>query len=88
LLNRRMNDPAAAHTDTWWRRWAAPARAWGPPGNERLTTSIGLVLLVLLGIETLTTLALHSYLPEHILRRALAPASSGPHEIRTGSSRE
>jgi hypothetical protein len=61
-----MNDPAAAHTDTWWRRWAAPARAWGPPGNERLTTSIGLVLLVLLGIETLTTLALHSYLPEHI----------------------
>ena len=39
---------------------------WGPPGNERLTTSIGLVLLVLLGIETLTTLALHSYLPEHI----------------------
>jgi hypothetical protein len=36
------------------------------PGNERLTTSVGLVLLVLLGIETLTTLALHSYLPEHI----------------------
>jgi hypothetical protein len=61
-----MNDPARAHTQTWWRRWAVPARSWGPPGNERLTTSIGLVLLVLLGIETLTTLALHSYLPEHI----------------------
>jgi hypothetical protein len=61
-----MNDPAVVHTQTWWRRWAAPARAWGPPGNERLTTSVGLVLLILLGIETLTTLSLHSYLPEHI----------------------
>jgi hypothetical protein len=61
-----MNDPARADTPTWWRRWDVPARAWGPPGNERLTTSIGLVLVVLLGIETLTTLALHSYLPEHI----------------------
>ena len=61
-----MNDQARADTQPWWRRWAVPARAWGPPGNERLTTSIGLVLLVLLGIETLTTLALHSYLPEHI----------------------
>jgi hypothetical protein len=40
--------------------------AWGPLGNERLTASVGLVLLVLLGIETLTTLALHSYLAEHI----------------------
>ncbi len=57
-----MND----NTQARWRRWAAPARAWGPPGNERLTTSVGLVLLVLLGIETLTTLALHSYLSEHI----------------------
>ena len=41
-----------------WQRWSAQTRAWGPPGNERLTTSVGLVLLVLLGIETLTTLAL------------------------------
>jgi hypothetical protein len=49
-----------------WRRCAASAHVWGPPGNERLTTSVGLVLLVLLGVETLTTLALHSYLPEHI----------------------
>jgi hypothetical protein len=49
-----------------WQRWAGQTRAWGPPGNERLTTSVGLVLLVLLGIETLTTLALSSYLPEHI----------------------
>jgi len=54
-----------------WRRWAAPARAWGPPANERLTTSVGLVLLVLLGIETLTTLALHSYLREHIFQGLL-----------------
>jgi hypothetical protein len=46
--------------------WRAAARAWGPPGNERLTTSTGLVLLALLAVETLTTLSLRSYLPEHI----------------------
>jgi hypothetical protein len=46
--------------------WRAAARAWGPPGNERLTTSTGLVLLALLAVETLTTLSLHSYLPVHI----------------------
>jgi hypothetical protein len=44
----------------------AGARAWGPPGNERLTGSTGLILLVLLAVETLTTLALRSYLPVHI----------------------
>src|SRR3954470_7526544 len=44
----------------------AAARAWGPSGNERLTTSTGLVLLVLLAVETLTTLSLRSYLPVHI----------------------
>jgi hypothetical protein len=48
------------------RNWRAVARAWGPPGNERLTSSIGLVLLVLLLLEALTTLALRSYLSEHI----------------------
>jgi hypothetical protein len=32
----------------------------------RLTTSVGFVLLVLLAVETLTTLSLHSYLPVHI----------------------
>jgi hypothetical protein len=48
------------------RDWRAIARAWGPPGNERLTSSVGLVLLVLLSLETLTTLSLRSYLPEHI----------------------
>ena len=58
--------PAPTDMDARWRRFAAHSRAWGPPGNERLTTSVGLVLLVLLGIETLTTLALSSYLPEHI----------------------
>jgi hypothetical protein len=41
-------------------------RRWGPPGNERLTSSVGLVLLVLLGVETLTTIALGSFLPEHV----------------------
>src|SRR6478752_6524668 len=58
--------PAPTDMEARWQRWAAQTRAWGPPGNERLTTSVGLVLLVLLGIETLTTLALSSYLPEHI----------------------
>ncbi len=48
------------------RGWRIVARAWGPLGNERLTSSAGLVLLVLLAVETLTTLALHSYLPVHI----------------------
>jgi hypothetical protein len=60
------NIPAPTDIEARWHRWGAPARAWGPPGNERLTSSVGLVLLVLLGIETLTTLALSSYLPEHI----------------------
>jgi hypothetical protein len=41
-------------------------KRWGPPGNERLTSSVGLVLLVLLGVETLTTIALRSFLPEHV----------------------
>jgi len=39
---------------------------WGPLGNERLTSSTGLVLLVLLAVETLTTIALRSFLPEHV----------------------
>jgi hypothetical protein len=42
------------------------ARAWGPLGNERLTNSTGLVLLVLLAVEALTTLALDSFLNVHI----------------------
>lgn len=48
------------------RSWRTTGRAWGPPGNERLTTSTGLVLLGLLTVETLTTLSLRSYLPVHI----------------------
>ena len=44
----------------------AAARAWGPPGNERLTSSVGLVLIALLAVETLTTVSLSSYLPVHI----------------------
>jgi hypothetical protein len=58
--------PGTVHRESPWRDWRAAARAWGPPGNERLTTSTGLVLLVLLAVETLTTLALRSYLPVHI----------------------
>jgi hypothetical protein len=46
--------------------WRAVARSWGPSGNHRLITSVGLVLLVLLGVEALTTLALQSYLSVHI----------------------
>jgi hypothetical protein len=37
-----------------------------PDGNERLTSSIGLVLLVLLVVETLTTIALSTYLNVHL----------------------
>jgi hypothetical protein len=48
------------------RSWQAAARAAGPQGNERLTSSTGLVLLVLLAIETLTTLALRTYLNVHL----------------------
>lgn len=48
------------------RGWRTVVRAWGPLGNERLTTSTGLVLLVLLAVETLTTPSLRSYLPVHI----------------------
>ena len=62
-----MSDAAAkTRRDACGRGWRAVARVWGPAGNERLTTSLGLVLLVLLGIETLTTLALHAYLPVHV----------------------
>ena len=46
--------------------WRAAARTWGPTGNERLTSATGLVLLVLLAIETLTTLALSTYLNVHL----------------------
>jgi hypothetical protein len=48
------------------REWRKVARAWGPPGNERLTSTTGLILLVLLAVETLTTLALRSLLSVHI----------------------
>jgi hypothetical protein len=48
------------------RDWRTAARASGPAGNKRLTASTGLVLLVLLAAETLTTLSLRSYLPVHI----------------------
>jgi hypothetical protein len=58
--------PDAARRESSRASWRAAARAWGPSGNERLTTSTGLVLLALLAVETLTTLSLRSYLPVHI----------------------
>ena len=63
---RATDKPGPAPRESARRDWRAVARAWGPPGNERLTTSTGLVLLVLLAVETLTTLALRTYLPVHI----------------------
>ncbi len=57
------------HTDrdeSTRRSWRTVAGTWGPLGNERLTNSTGLVLLVLLAVETLTTLALDSFLNVHI----------------------
>jgi hypothetical protein len=56
----------AARPESPQPSWRAAAHAWGPPGNERLTTSTGLALLVLLAVEALTTLSLRSYLPVHI----------------------
>jgi hypothetical protein len=41
-------------------------RAWGRQGNDRLTASVGLVLVVLLGVETWTTFSLSAYLPLHM----------------------
>lgn len=38
----------------------------GPEGNERLTSATGVVLLVLLAVETLTTLVLATFLSVHI----------------------
>lgn len=58
--------PDAARRESARASWRAVARAAGPRGNERLTTSTGLILLVLLTVEALTTLALRSYLPLHI----------------------
>jgi hypothetical protein len=58
--------PGTARRESARRDWRTVARAWGPAGNERLTSSTGLVLLVLLAVETLTTLALRTYLPVHL----------------------
>jgi hypothetical protein len=48
------------------RDWRAVARAWGRQGNDRLTASVGLVLFVLLAVESWTTLDLSKYLPLHM----------------------
>jgi hypothetical protein len=55
----------AAVRESSRRRWPA-ALTGGPLGNHRLTSSTGLILLVLLAVETLTTLALRTFLPVHI----------------------
>jgi len=41
-------------------------RTGGPAGNERLTATIGLLLIGLLAIEAATTLSLHDFLAVHV----------------------
>ena len=48
------------------RDWRAVARAWGRHGNDRLTASVGVVLVVLLAVEAWTTFSLRSYLSLHM----------------------
>jgi hypothetical protein len=64
--------------------WRAAARAAGPPGNERLTSSTGLLLVVLLALEALTTLALREFLAEHIFLGLLLLAPVGLKLASTG----
>jgi hypothetical protein len=53
------------------------SRGGGVEGNERLTSTVGLVLVVLLVVEAATTLSLSTYLPVHIfLGLVLLPAVS------------
>ena len=59
LGSERESSPRGIRHDT-------RVRAPGPDGNELLTSSTGLVLLVLLVVETLTTLALRTYLSVHL----------------------
>jgi hypothetical protein len=59
------------------RRWRMLGRTGGPEGNERLTATVGLVLIVVLVVEAATTLSLSTYLPVHIfLGLVLLPAIS------------
>jgi hypothetical protein len=52
-------------------------RTGGVQGNERLTSTVGLVLIVMLGAEAATTLSLSTYLSVHIfLGLLLLPAIS------------
>ena len=49
----------------------------GPDGNERLTATIGLLLVGLLVVEAATTLSLHDFLAVHLfLGLALLPVIS------------
>jgi hypothetical protein len=57
---QRMNDtPAPTDMEARWRPWAAKARAWGPPGNERrLEGPPRLLLRLLAPILVASTLTL------------------------------
>jgi hypothetical protein len=55
---------SVAETETRRRRWIV--LPGGPDGNERLTSALGLSLLVLLPVEAATTLSLHDYLSVHL----------------------
>jgi hypothetical protein len=49
----------------------ADGRLGGSDGNERLTASTGALLLILLAVEGLTVISLHSLLPLHVFVGAL-----------------
>jgi hypothetical protein len=58
-------------------RWLPLGRTGGAQGDERLTSTVGLALIVLLGVEAATALSLSTFLPVHIfLGLLLLPAIS------------
>jgi hypothetical protein len=74
-LGHREDDRSLAPAGSLLR--GATGRLGGAQGNERLTSAVALVLLVLLGTEVLTTLDLSSFLPVHLfLGLVLLPAIS------------
>jgi hypothetical protein len=88
----RLHTVTARGLSPVWRRLGPGG---GPEGNERLTSTVALVLVILLVVEAATTLALHSYLPVHIFLGllllppvALKLASTGWRFVRyyTGSA--
>ncbi|MEI7759392.1 MAG: hypothetical protein WCJ67_01345 [Thermoleophilia bacterium] len=68
-LVHEATDDGQSHTDD-----GPTGRSGGVSGNERLTATLGLVLLLLLVIEAATAIALGTFLPVHIaLGLALLP---------------